>query len=127
MAAWSQVSQLILNSKQHRSGEVSPSLVKVEIETAEGRTQIVFVGQVDDKVIFSSLVCKLASVNLDSLFATDALQNLPYGVSAVGEYLSIKHSQSLEKIDAQEIAEPIVALGFMADVFEKAITGKDAL
>jgi hypothetical protein len=127
MASWSKVSQLILNSKNYQSAEVSPTLIKVEIETEGGRSQIVFVGQVDDKVIFSSLVCKLDSVNLDSLFATDALQNLPYGVSAVGEYLSIKHSQTLETIDAQELAEPIVALGFMADAFEKAITGKDAL
>jgi hypothetical protein len=127
MATWSQVSELIQSSSKLRSAAVDSQLIKVEVTTDSGRSQIVFVGVVDDKVLFSSLICELDSVNLDALFASEALNNLIYGVGPVGGYLAIKHAQSLETIDAREIVEPIVALGYLADLYEKAITGKDAL
>ncbi len=127
MASWREVLNILQNSELFGSALISPDLVKVEVPTQDSRTQLVYIGQVDDKVVFTSPICSLDSINLDALFASDALQSVAYGVAPVGDFLAFKHSQLLDTMDAAELADPIARLAITADVFEKVLTGKDQM
>jgi hypothetical protein len=126
LATWAQVRELILSSKSHPSAKVDETLIKVEVMTERGRSQIVYVGSVDDTVTFASIVCKTEDVNLDALFASKALSQISYGIGPVDQFLAVKHVQPLESIDLIEIAIPIAQLAVIGDLLEAAITGKDA-
>ena len=125
MAAWAQVREVILGSKVNRSAKVDDNLVKVEVMTERGRSQIVYVGNGGDSVTFSSVVCKIEDINLGALFASKAMNSINFGVGPLGEYLAVKHVQQLESLDLVEIASPIAHLALIADALESGITGGD--
>ena len=126
MATWAEVRKLILSSEAHPAAKVDDALIKVEVTTERGRSQIVYVGNVDDSVTFASIVCKTADVDLDALFASTLMNQISYGVGPLDQFIAVKHVQPLESIDVIEIARPIAHLAFIADLLEAAITGKDA-
>jgi hypothetical protein len=125
MATWAQVKSEVTSSSAFASASVDKNLVKVEVPTNNGRTQIVYLGDGGDKLTIMSAVCALDEVNLDGLFGLEVFQQMPYGVSSTGDYLVLKHSTLLETLDIQEIATPMVELAFLADTLEHAITGRD--
>ena len=126
MAQWSEVVKILLNSKVHSAEQVDPKLIKIQMQTERGRSQDVYVGNVNEWVTFRSVVCELARVDLDILFKADFVANMPYGVGPVGDYLAIKHVQILETIDIDELAGPITELALLADHIESALSGSDA-
>lgn len=125
LAAWAQVREIILQSTVNRSEKIDDSLIKVEVVTERGRSQIVYVGNADDTVTFASIVCKTADVNLDALFASKTMSQMSYGIGPLDQFLAVKHVQPLESIDLIEIATPIAQLAFIGDALEAAITGTD--
>jgi hypothetical protein len=126
MAQWSEVVQILMNSNVHSAEQVDPKLIKIQMQTEKGRSQDVYVGNVNELVTFRSVVCELARVNLDVFFKSDFVANMPYGVGPVGDYLAIKHVQILETMDIDELAGPIAELAHFADYIESALSGGDA-
>lgn len=125
MAQWSEVVQILMNSKVHTAVQVDANLVKVQLQTDKGRSQDVYIGHVNGLVTFRSVVCKLESVNLGVLFKAEFVANMPYGVGPVGEFLAIKHAQKLDTMDIGELAGPIAELAHFADYIEGALSGGD--
>jgi hypothetical protein len=126
MAQWSEVVQILMNTNAHTATQVDPKLIKIQMQTEKGRSQDVYVGNVNDLVTFRSVVCELDGVNLDVLFQSEFVANMPYGVGPVGDYLAIKHVQILETMDIDELAGPIAELAHFADYIEGALSGGDA-
>jgi hypothetical protein len=60
------------------------------------------------------------------LFTGDILNKIMYGLSSIGEHMVVRHVTPLENLNANELAQPLVALAIFGDVLEAAITGKDA-
>jgi hypothetical protein len=104
---------------------VNDSLVKTLLEMKDGRSQLVWIGHIGDNVVLSSVVCKIAEVNLAALFTGDILNKVVYGLSSIGEHLVVRHVTPLENLNANELAQPLVALAIFGDILEAAITGKD--
>ncbi len=126
MAQWSEVVQILQSSKVYPSDQVDPKLFVVHLQTDKGRSQDVYVGNVDENVTFRSVVCKLDQVDLAVLFKADFIAQLPYGLGPVGDFLAIKHVQKLETLDIAELAAPIAELAHFADYIEGALSGGDA-
>lgn len=126
MAQWSEVVKILQSSKVYPADQVDPKLFVVHLQTEKGRSQDVYVGNVDDNVTFRSVVCKLDQVDLAVLFKSDFIAKLPYGLGPVGEFLAIKHVQKLETLDITELAAPIAELAHFADYIEGALSGGDA-
>ena len=125
MAQWSEVVQILQSSKVYPADQVDPKLFVVHLQTDKGRSQDVYVGNVDDNVTFRSVVCKLDAVEMNVLFKSDFIAKLPYGLGPVGDFLAIKHVQKLETLDIAELAAPIADLAHFADFVEKALSGGD--
>ena len=125
MAQWSEVVQILLSSKVYPADQVDPKLFVVHLQTEKGRSQDVYVGNVDDNVTFRSVVCKLDAVDMNVLFKSDFIAKLPYGLGPVGDFLAIKHVQKLETLDIAELAAPIADLALFADFVESALSGGD--
>jgi hypothetical protein len=127
VALWSQVSTLLASTTDFSRGElVNDALIKTLVATKNGRTQIVWVEHREDNLIFSSVVCKLEQVNLPALFGSKLMGTLTYGFGAVDDYLVLRHVASLKNLDINELAEPLMALAYLADTLEEAIVGGDA-
>lgn len=126
MAQWSEVAQILMNSKIHTSERVDASLIKVQLQTENGRSQDVYVGNVNENLIFRSVVCELNKVDLAKLMKADFVVNMPYGLGIVGDFLAIKHVQKLDSLDIGELAGPIAELAHFADFIEGALSGGDA-
>ena len=125
MAQWSEVVQILQSSKVYPADQVDPKLFVVHLQTEKGRSQEVYVGNVDDNVTFRSVVCKLDAVDMNVLFKSDFIAKLPYGLGPVGDFLAIKHVQKLETLDIAELAAPIADLALFADFVESALSGGD--
>ena len=125
MAQWSEVVQILQSSKVYPADQVDPKLFVVHLQTDKGRSQDVYVGNVDDNVTFRSVVCKLDAVDMNVLFKSDFIAKLPYGLGPVGDFLAIKHVQKLETLDIAELAAPIADLALFADFVESALSGGD--
>ena len=125
MAQWSEVVKILLSSKVYPADQVDPKLFVVHLQTDKGRSQDVYVGNVDDNVTFRSVVCKLDAVDMNVLFKSDFIAKLPYGLGPVGDFLAIKHVQKLETLDIAELAAPIADLALFADYVEGALSGGD--
>ena len=125
MAQWSEVVQILQSSKVYPADQVDPKLFVVHLQTDKGRSQDVYVGNVDDNVTFRSVVCKLDAVEMNVLFKSDFIAKLPYGLGPVGDFLAIKHVQKLETLDIAELAAPIADLALFADFVESALSGGD--
>jgi hypothetical protein len=125
MAQWSEVVQILQSSKVYPADQVDPKLFVVHLQTEKGRSQDVYVGNVDDNVTFRSVVCKLDAVDMNVLFKSDFIAKLPYGLGPVGDFLAIKHVQKLETLDIAELAAPIADLALFADFVESALSGGD--
>lgn len=125
MAQWSEVSQILLNSRVHVAEKVEHNLIKVSLSTDKGRSQDVYVANIDDYVTFSSIVCYLNKVDVVKLMTSDFVKKIPYGLGTVGEFLAIKHVQKLESLDIGELAAPIAELAHFADYIESALSGGD--
>ena len=125
MAQWSEVVQILQSSKVYPADQVDPKLFVVHLQTEKGRSQDVYVGNVEDNVTFRSVVCKLDSVDMNVLFKSDFIAKLPYGLGPVGDFLAIKHVQKLETLDIAELAAPIADLALFADFVESALSGGD--
>ena len=125
MAQWSEVVKILLSSKVYPADQVDPKLFVVHLQTEKGRSQDVYVGNVDDNVTFRSVVCKLDAVDMNVLFKSDFIAKLPYGLGPVGDFLAIKHVQKLETLDIAELAAPIADLALFADYVESALSGGD--
>jgi hypothetical protein len=105
---------------------VSDSLVKVLMDTDNGRNHLVWVGHQDEDITFTSVVCKLEDVNLDALFKSEAFIKFNYGVGSTGEYFVLKHVAPMADMDGTELLKPLVSLALLGDLLESAITGGDA-
>ena len=125
MAQWSEVVKILQSSKVYPADQVDPKLFVVHLQTEKGRSQDVYVGNVDDNVTFRSVVCKLDAVDMNVLFKSDFIAKLPYGLGPVGDFLAIKHVQKLETLDIAELAAPIADLALFADFVESALSGGD--
>jgi hypothetical protein len=126
MATWQEISAVLTSGKAHKGEMVNDSLVKTLIETADGRTQLVWVEHIKGDAVLSSVVCKIDDVNLVALFKSDVLKKISYGVGSIGEHLAIKHVAPIENMNANELAQPLIELAFLGDLLEAAITGGDA-
>jgi len=115
-----------MNSKAHTAIQVDPKLIKIQMQTEQGRTQDVYVGNVKNIVTFRSIVCKLESVKLEVLFQSEYIANMPYGLGPVKEFLAIKHVQNLDTLDIAELAAPVAELALFADFIESQLSGGDA-
>lgn len=125
MAQWSEVVKILQSSKVYPADQVDPKLFVVHLQTEKGRSQDVYVGNVDDNVTFRSVVCKLDAVDMNVLFKSDFIAKLPYGLGPVGDFLAIKHVQKLETLDIAELAAPVADLAHFADFVEGALSGGD--
>lgn len=126
MAQWSEVAQILLSSKVHASERVDTNLIKVQLQTENGRSQSVFVANIDGYITFRSVVCQLDKVDLAKLMQADFVLRMPYGLGVVGDFLAIKHVQKLDSLDIGELAGPIAELAHFADFIEGALSGGDA-
>ena len=125
MATWKDVSAVLTSGVAFKGEMVNDSLVKTLLEIEGGRSQLVFVGHIGDNVVMSSVVCEIKEVNLTALFTGDILNKVVYGLSSIGEHLVVRHVTPLENLNANELAQPLVALALFGDILESAITGKD--
>lgn len=125
MAQWSEVAQILMNSKLHMTERVDPNLLKVRLSTDKGRSQDVYIANINDLVTFRSIVCPLDKVDVTKLMKADFVMNMPYGLGLVGDFLAIKHVQKLESLDIGELAAPIAELAHFADFIEAALSGGD--
>ncbi len=126
MATFKEVSNLLLQQNAFPASAVSPTLIKVEVSVGDGRTQLVFVGQIGENVLFSSLVCKLSEVNLEALFASSYMTEFPHGVGPMSDFLAVKHVVLLETLQVEEITDALGMVAVIGDRLEAAITGGDA-
>lgn len=126
MAQWSEVVQILMNSKIHVAERVDQNLVKVRLDTDKGRSQDVYIANINDFITFRSVVCQLDKVDVTKLLKADFVMNIPYGLGVVGDFLAIKHVQKLESLDIGELAAPIAELAHFADYIEGALSGGDA-
>lgn len=127
MATWNEVKSAVTSGLAFKFETVDNNVLKIDVAVKDGRSQIVYLANGGDKITIMSAVCELAQVNLDALFQLEAFQDMPYGASASGKFLVLKHSTLFETLDAAEIATPMVELAFLADTLENAITGGDSL
>lgn len=127
MATWEQIRAVVTVSDIGQSEILNNNLVRLELPTSNGRSQLVFIGKIDDDVVFSSLICKLDQVNLDVFFSLDFVHNMKYGVGPVGEFLAVKHVTPLEDLDTGELAHAVAYLAQLGDVLEDAVTGTDSV
>ena len=125
MATWQEVSTVLTSGIAFKGEMVNDSLVKTLLEMKDGRSQLVWVEHIGGNVVLSSVVCKIDEVNLTALFTGDILNNIVYGLSSIGEHLVVRDVAPLENLDANELAQPLVALAVFGDILEAAITGKD--
>jgi hypothetical protein len=125
MATWQDVSAVLTSGIAFKGEMVNDSLVKTELQIDGGRSQLVFVGHIGDNVVMSSVVCEIKEVNLAALFTGEILNKVMYGLSSIGEHLVVRHVTPLATLDANELAQPLVALALFGDILESAITGKD--
>jgi hypothetical protein len=125
MATWQEVSTVLTSGIAFKGEMVNDSLVKTLLEIKGGRSQLVFIGHIGENVVLSSVVCKIEEVNLTALFTGDILNKVVYGLSSIGEHLVVRHVTPLENLNANELAQPLVALALFGDILEAAITGKD--
>lgn len=125
MATWQEVSTVLTSGIAFKGEMVNDSLVKTLLEIEGGRSQLVFVGHIGENVVMSSVVCEIKEVNLAALFTGDILNKVVYGLSSIGEHLVVRHVTPLENLNANELAQPLVALALFGDILESAITGKD--
>ena len=125
MATWQEVSTVLTSGVAFTGEMVNDSLVKTLLEMKDGRSQLVWIGHIGDNVVLSSVVCKVAEVNLAALFTGDLLNKVVYGLSSIGEHLVVRHVTPLENLNANELAQPLIALAVFGDILEAAITGKD--
>ena len=125
MATWQEVSTVLTSGIAFKGEMVNDSLVKTLLEMKDGRSQLVWVGHIGGNVVLSSVVCKIDEVNLTALFTGDILNNIVYGLSSIGEHLVVRDVTPLENLNANELAQPLVALAVFGDILEAAITGKD--
>jgi hypothetical protein len=125
MATWQDVSTVLTSGIAFKGEMVNDSLVKTLLEIEGGRSQLVFVGHIGENVVMSSVVCEIKEVNLSALFTGDILNKVMYGLSSIGEHLVVRHVTPLSTLDANELAQPLVALALFGDILESAITGKD--
>jgi len=125
MATWQEVSTVLTSGIAFKGEMVNDSLVKTLLEMKDGRSQLVWIGHIGENVVLSSVVCKVAEVNLTALFTGDILNKVAYGLSSIGEHLVVRHVTPLENLNANELAQPLIALAVFGDILEAAITGKD--
>jgi len=125
MTTWAAVKSAVTSGSDFVFEAIDSSVLKIEVGTGDGRSQVVYLSDAGDKLTLMSAVCELDDVDLNTLFTLEAFQNMPYGVSATGKFLVLKHSTLLDTLDAREIATPMVELAALADVLEKALTGGD--
>ena len=125
MATWQEVSTVLTSGIAFKGEMVNDSLVKTLLEIKGGRSQLVFVGHIGENVVLSSVVCKIEEVNLTALFTGDILNQVVYGLSSIGEHMVVRHVTPLENLNANELAQPLVALAVFGDILEAAIPGKD--
>ena len=125
MATWKDVSAVLTSGIAFKGEMVNDSLVKTLLEIEGGRSQLVFVGHIGENVVMSSVVCEIKEVNLAALFTGDILNKVVYGLSSIGEHLVVRHVTPLENLNANELAQPLVALALLGDILESALTGKD--
>ena len=126
MATWQEVSAVLTSGIAFKGEMVNDSLVKALLQMEDGRSQLVWVGHIGENVVMSSVVCEIKEVNLNALFTGDILNKIMYGLSSIGEHMVVRHVTPLENLNANELAQPLVALAIFGDVLEAAITGKDA-
>jgi hypothetical protein len=126
MATWQEVSAVLTSGIAFKGEMVNDSLVKTLLQMEDGRSQLVWVGHIGENVVMSSVVCEIKEVNLNALFTGDILNKIMYGLSSIGEHMVVRHVTPLENLNANELAQPLVALAIFGDVLEAAITGKDA-
>jgi hypothetical protein len=126
MATWAEVKKVVLGIESFKAEQRNEHLVSGVVDLPNGRSQSVFVGGVGDRLILMSIICPLSAVNLDKLFEIPAVQEMPYGLNAVGDLLVVKHSTLLADLDVHELITPLVEIGYNADILEGAITGGDA-
>jgi hypothetical protein len=126
MATWAQVKSTVAGISSFNPEEINANLISGVVELKNGRSQKVFLAGVGERLIMMSVICPLSAVSLDGLFELPAVQEIPYGLNAVGELLVLKHATLLVDLNADELITPLVELGYLADVLEKAITGGDA-
>jgi hypothetical protein len=126
MATWAEVKKIATGMTSFQGQVVNENLVSGVVDLKNGRTQTVFLAGLGERLIFMSVICPLSAVNLDKLFEIPEVQQIPYGLNAVGDHLVLKHSTLLADLDMHELITPLVELGFNADVLEGAITGGDA-
>lgn len=126
MATWNDIRNVLTNNNSFQAEMQNETLVKALLKTDNGRDHIVWIGLQDDELVLSAITCKLSEVNFEALFNSDILKNLKYGLSAVGEYLCVRHVALLEDMNATELIKPIVALAVFGDFLEMKIVGGDA-
>jgi hypothetical protein len=126
MATWAEVKKIATGMDAFKGEVLNDNLVSGVVNLKNGRTQSVFLAGLGDRLIFMSIICPLSAVNLDKLFEVPEVQQIPYGLNAVGEHLVLKHSTLLADLDMHELITPLVELAYNADVLEGAITGGDA-
>lgn len=126
MATWQQVKSYIY-SKYQVSND-SGSSITLMFETGNGRSQMVMLGHVDadefSSLQISSPIASVSRVSGDDVLRTAGGTGV--GITRIGDFYAVTHTQLLGTIDDAEIDWPIMLVTSTADRIENALGLGDA-
>ncbi len=125
MATWELVREMLLGIPSFDFRKESEDVVSVPVPTEGGRDQRVYVCNEGDWVSIISAICKLESVDLNTMFAAPFMRDIPFGFGVMTNHLAVRHIQLLDSLDVQEVTIPIIRLAHLADALERQLTGND--
>lgn len=118
MPTWPEVKATVLKSFPSSSKELDEGMISLVVPTYEKRVQQVFIGDLGKKIMIWSVIAEISEVDLRALFKLEFFQNVPFGASAMGESLVLKHALLLETLDMVELSTPVDEMAKYADYLE---------
>jgi hypothetical protein len=127
MATWTYVKDFI--QANFKVQDVKDQGLTLQFAFEDGRSQVVFVSHAVSQggaewVEVESPVAKIDEVDLRAALDFVATQ-ICGSLSAVGDFLTVRHTLPLDNVDQNEIIDPIRSIALAGDVLEKRLTGAD--
>ena len=129
MTSWADVKRFV--HANYKAEDLGDSVLKLLFETANLRSQIVFIEYASNDegaewLQVNSPIGTVAEVDLSSA-AERVGGMLVGGISISDGYVFVTNAVPLQNLDANEITEPLARIVNIADKLENELLGKDAV
>lgn len=115
MASWNDVHSYITSN--YKVAETTDDLLKLNFETKNLRSQVVFVGGSDTFIMFSSPFAQVGQVQPGKVLELASI----FGVRQIGDLYCVTHVALTDTIDPAEIDIPLTLMAENADEIEKSL------